>query len=76
MDKDKLTNAVAGFQHGNANAFNTIDELTTGSLYVYARSLMSDQAQAEDLLQNTYLQILRASAACVIRGRFSPGPSA
>ena len=59
MDKQRLTEAVTQYQSGDEAAFNTIYELTSSNLYVYAKSLMKDPHRAEDLLQNTYMQIIR-----------------
>ena len=59
MDKKRLTEAVTQYQSGDEAAFNTIYELTSSNLYVYAKSLMKDPHRAEDLLQNTYMQIIR-----------------
>ena len=59
MDKQRLTEAVMQYQNGDEAAFNTIYELTSSNLYVYAKSLMKDPHRAEDLLQNTYMQIIR-----------------
>ena len=70
MDKQRLTQAVTRYQNGDSAAFNDIYELTNASLFIYAKSLMKDTSAAEDLLQNTYMEILSGISTLKDPGAF------
>ena len=69
-ENQQLTNAVIRYKGGDASAFDTIYELTLRDLNVYARSLVKDPEGVQDLLQNTYLQVIRKISGLKNEGKF------
>lgn len=59
-NKEQLTKLVEAFRDGDTEAFSQIYEMTNQNLYLYARFLMKDEDRAQDLLQDTYIEILRS----------------
>lgn len=59
-NKEQLTKLVEAFRDGDTEVFSRIYEMTNQSLYLYARFLMKDEDRAQDLLQDTYIEVLRS----------------
>ena len=60
MDKALLTKSVKEFIAGNQQSFEEIYAQTSSNLYVYAKFLMRDDEKAQDLLQNTYIEVINS----------------
>ena len=56
-DKELLTNLISKIAAGNEGAFEELYYLTYQKVYAYLLSLTKNPADAEDLLQETYLRI-------------------
>ena len=59
-DKERLTELVEAFQKGDSDAFGQIYQMTDQNLYIYAKYLMKNEDAAQDLLQDTYTEILKS----------------
>lgn len=59
-NKKRLTELVEAFQNGDSDAFSQIYQMTDQNLYVYAKYLMKNEDAAQDLLQDTYTEILKS----------------
>lgn len=57
-----ITDAVIRLQNGDEDAFNEIYERTRQSFYYIILKLVGNTSDAEDVLQETYLQIYRNSS--------------
>lgn len=61
VESDEQLNALmSAYQGGDVNAFETLYRKLAPQLGGYLRSLVRDGARAEDLLQETFLQLHRA----------------
>ena len=56
MTLDKLINK---FINGDASAFDKIYKLTQKSVYYVAISILHDVSLAEDVMQSTYMSVLK-----------------
>jgi len=59
-ERRELTVLVNAYKAGNQNVFGRIYELTRQNFYGYAMYLMKNAEQAEDLLQDSYVEIIRS----------------
>jgi RNA polymerase sigma-70 factor (ECF subfamily) len=55
---DQLPSLVRRLQSGDTSVFPEIYELTRKSVYFAALAILHDSAQAEDIMQDTYLKVL------------------
>ena len=65
--EDLLAAQMVAYQNGDAMAFDALYGVVAGPLRGYLRSLTRDAARADDLLQETFLQVHR------VRHTFEPG---
>jgi len=61
---------LAEFQQGDAGAFERLLRRHRGPLYTFFVRMLGDRARAEDLAQETFLRIVKGSAAWEHRARF------
>lgn len=60
MEEKSLRSLVIELQKGNQSVFEEIYYQTQQKLYVYALSIMKNENEAKDLLQETYLEIIKS----------------
>ncbi len=65
--EERLAAQMVAYQNGDAMAFDTLYGEVAGPILGYLGSLTRDAARAEDLLQETFLQVHR------VRHTFEPG---
>lgn len=60
------------FQEGDSSALDSLFTRHATSVYNLARLILSNAAEAEDVLQETFLAVIRAARSYDGRGRFRP----
>ena len=60
LDKEYLTMQVTEFQKGSVSAFERIYPMISGKLLRYATVVTGDLAEAEDLLQDTMMEVCKS----------------
>ena len=71
MEREKTDEELlAEFQQGDAGAFERLLRRHRSPLYTFFVRMLGDRARAEDLAQETFLRIVRGSAAWEHRARF------
>src|SRR5262245_11115861 len=71
MEREKTDEELlAEFQQGDAGAFERLLRRHRRPLYTFFVRMLGDRAKAEDLAQETFLRIVRGSAAWEHRARF------
>ena len=71
MDREKTDEELlAEFQQGDATAFERLLRRHRRPLYTFFVRMLGDRARAEDLAQETFLRIVKGSAAWEHRARF------
>lgn len=63
MDSDELRQLMTAYQAGSLHAFERLHAAVGPALAAYLGALARDRVQAEDLLQETFLQIHRSRRA-------------
>jgi RNA polymerase sigma-70 factor (ECF subfamily) len=61
---------MAMFRNGDLEAFDALFDRHYRSVYHFARMLLSDAHRAEDILQETFMGVLKASGRYQPRGHF------
>lgn len=72
MDNQKLSKLMASYQAGQMSAFEELYQQLKPRLYRYLTMLTSNPAQAEDLLQETFLQIHRSRRTYLAKRPVTP----
>ena len=71
MEREKTDEELlAEFQQGDAGAFERLLRRHRSPLYTFFVRMLGDRAKAEDLAQETFLRIVKGSAAWEHRARF------
>src|SRR2546430_8573646 len=71
MEREKTDEELLGeFQQGDAGAFERLLRRHRSPLYTFFVRMLGDRARAEDLAQETFLRIVKGSAAWEQRARF------
>src|SRR6266446_4776439 len=71
MEREKTDEELlAEFQQGDAGAFERLLRRHRSPLYTFFVRMLGDRARAEDLAQETFLRIVKGSAAWEHRARF------
>ena len=71
MEREKTDEELLGeFQQGDAGAFERLLRRHRSPLYTFFVRMLGDRARAEDLAQETFLRIVKGSAAWEHRARF------
>jgi len=71
MEREKTDEELlAEFQQGDAGAFERLLRRHRSPLYTFFVRVLGDRAKAEDLAQETFLRIVKGSAAWEHRARF------
>ena len=60
MNKEILTRAVIDYKDGNADSLAIIFREVYEKLFIYAKYIKKREDEAEDLLQNTFVEIIRS----------------
>ena len=68
-DGAALDNCIAGIAGGDREALAALYTQTRSSVYGFALSLLKSPADAEDVLQDTYLQVWQAAGGYHARGK-------
>ncbi|MFA5637432.1 MAG: RNA polymerase sigma factor [Anaerovoracaceae bacterium] len=72
MEQKKLSILVSELQAGNSLVFEEIYHQTQQKLYVYALSIMKNESDAKDLLQETYIEIIKSIQKLQRADKFLP----
>ncbi len=59
MNNKKLDKVIKALKRGDDNAFDTMYEETKSIVFYTALDVLKDQALAEDIMQDTYLKVLK-----------------
>lgn len=70
MDEAALAEAIRGAQRGEANAFDRLVDAYAPRLHGFLFRLTGSRQEAEDLLQEVYLRLVRTIGAYTHDGRF------
>src|SRR5438067_10431552 len=71
MERERTDEDLLGaFQQGDAGAFERLLRGHRSPLYTFFVRMLGDRARAEDLAQETFLRIVKGSAAWEHRARF------
>lgn len=70
MDGDALAAAILGAQRGNAAAFDTLVDHFSGRVFGFLYRLTGSRTDAEDLMQEVFVRLVRMIGAYQHDGRF------
>ena len=66
---DQVENCILKMAQGEKQGLADLYEKTQGAVYGYALSILKNTADAEDVLQDTYLQLWRAAGSYEAQGK-------
>lgn len=66
---DRVENCILEMARGEKQGLADLYEKTQSAVYGYALSILKNRADAEDVLQDTYLQLWRAAGSYQAQGR-------
>ena len=70
MDEMTDDDLMRLYQQGDADAFDVLFDRYYVSVYNFARSLLGNGAEADEILQETFLAVARSAASYAGRGKF------